>query len=282
MSDGTTRNIFVVTSREAYKGFFSDDWGERIDTLARPAKKLYPLIFDLVMEWRAAAYTASLPTAIIDHLKNYHDAFINDGNLNTNLIEIAENVPALLAHELPDLLFNPEDIRRIQAKLVDIGARFMQARLRSKTEFPLEETWRAYLESNVYKLLLWGSQRICYVSIYNSYENLIVHCVKIALSLTRCRTNSSEFKNQFSKAFGVTIRDKCWTNDSLNIVRVVRHSLSHAGGRITEDLAPLKHGFVVNDGRIQVTPEKAKELLSLLQDCVYSLAEKAITLPEFA
>jgi hypothetical protein len=71
-----TRDIYVDANPEAYRNFLSDDWAERIESLASPAPKLSALVFDLVLEWRAATYAMSLPAMIPDQIKRYHDAYV--------------------------------------------------------------------------------------------------------------------------------------------------------------------------------------------------------------
>ena len=281
MKDDILRTVYVTTTLDAYRNFFSDDWGERVDRLTANKPKLSEIVFDLMMEWRAAAYTASLPVSILEHMKAYHDGFVKTGELNTNLLRLAQVIPAKLAQELPELAADPSLIRRIQEKLVDLGAKMEEARDNATMEFPLEETWQSYLQEHVYQLSLWGSQRICFVSIYNSYENFLIRAVCIAQSIDSCRTSNKDFKKYLVESFGGPLQDKCWTGSDVNIARLARHALSHAGGRVTDKLEKQDHGFVIRDGRIQVVPEKTKALFSLLKDCVYSLAEKAITMPQF-
>lgn len=275
------RNVYVTTALDAYRNFLSDDWGERLDELTADKAKLSEIVFDLMLDWRAAAYTASLPVSILEHMKAFHDGFVNTGELNTTLLHLAQLIPGRLAQELPQLTLDPSALRYLQEKIVDLGAKIEGARDKSQCEFPLEETWQSYLEEHAYQLSLWGSQRICFVSIYNSYENFLVRAVCIAQSIPDCRSNDKEFKEYLVESFGRPLRDKCWTNNNVNIARLARHALSHAGGRVTAKLAKQHHGFVVRDGRIQVTPEKTRALFLLLRDCVYSLAEKAVTMPEF-
>src|SRR5262245_23849434 len=139
------------------------------------------------------------------------------------------------------------------------------------------------MKVSVFYLGLWGSQRIAYVAIYNAYDNFISHLVRSALNLARCRASEDGFKKRLVEAFGEPLKDKCWTDHRLNIARAARHSLSHAGGRVTKELGDLrpKHDFVVVDDRIQITPDKTRELFRLLTECVYALAEKAVTILQF-
>ncbi|MGA2062226.1 MAG: hypothetical protein ABSG67_17215 [Thermoguttaceae bacterium] len=281
MPEEIRRNAYIETSLESYRDFFSDDWGERIDALTNSAPKLSEIVFDIMMEWRAAAYTASLPVSILDTMKAYHDGFVKTGELNSTILRLAKGVTAKLARKVPELTADTSLIRRLQEQIIVLGADLEDARSRAKLEFPMKEVWNSYLDKYPYQLSLWGSQRICYVSIYNSYENFLVRSLQIARSISNCRATDRDFKKKFADSFGNLLLNKCWTSNGINIARLARHALSHAGGRVTDDLAKQKHGFVVRDGRIQVTPEKTKALFSLLKDSVYALAEKAVIMKEF-
>ena len=281
MPEESIRTVYLNTKHEDYRNFFSDDWGERINRLTEHKPKLSELVFDLMMGWRAAAYTASQPLSILDHMKAFHDAFVNTGQINTTLLRLAEIIPGRLANDLPELTVDPTVVRRIREKLVDIGAEIENDRAEAQVEFPLEKTWESYLADDAFQLSLWGSQRICYVSIYNSYEDFLVRAVSIGSGIDGLRTTEKHFKKTLVGTFGEQIRDKCWTDPQINIARLARHAISHAGGRVTEALGKQNHGFVVRDGRIQIVPENTRALFAMLRDAAFALAESATEAEEF-
>ena len=276
------RKIHIASDLDDYRNFFSDDWGKRIDELTVNTGQLDPLIFDLMMEWRAAAYTASLPALILEHMKAYHDGFVKTRELNTTLMHLANGIVARMESKLPEITSDPSLLRRIRKTVLDLGVEVEDARDASAFDFPMQETWQSYLQEYVYQLSLWGSQRICYVAIYNSYDNFLTQCVRIASALTEYRSlPRKKFLSDFSVVFGERLLKKCCDNKDLDIARCARNALSHAGGRVTPELG-LSHGFVVVDGYIHITPKDTKGLFSLLKDAVYVLAEEVITLPAFA
>jgi hypothetical protein len=283
MAGEVIRNIYIETELGAYRNFYSDEWCHRIDALASTAPKLSEILIDVMLEWRAAAYAAAIPALLPDQVKGYHDSFVNTGEVNTMLLEVVQGVTAKLAPRVPDITSDHELRRRFQTEVVKLAAEVAEARAKVKLDFPLERVWTEYLDEPSYQLGLWGSQQIAFVSIYNSYDNFIGQFVRIALSLDDCRTSTREFKKQLREAVGDDLKDKCWTNNALHLVREARHSLSHAGGRVTKELSDIKptHGFVVVGGRIQVSPEKTKALYVLLTECVYALAEKGATMSVF-
>lgn len=273
--------VYITTSLESYRDFLSDDWATRIEALTTAAPKLSEIVLDLIVDWRAAAYTASLPAMALDQVKAYHDGYVNTSKINTAFLDLADVVIAKLATKLPELTVDPQLISRLRTAIVDLGVEWNDACRTTSVEFPTERVWNSCLNHIAYQLCLWGSQRICYVSIYNSYENFIVRALCVARSTDACRVTDHDFKDQFANSFGSNLLGKCWTRDAINVVRLVRHSLSHAGGCVTKHLAKQNHDFVLQDDRIQVTPDKTKALFSLLKDSVYALAEKAVAMPSF-
>jgi hypothetical protein len=284
LPDDSLRKVHIETDIEAYRYLLSDDWGERVFALTEIAPKLSTLIFDLMIGWRAAAYTASLPVSIVEHLKSFHDSYVNSGEINTTLLRIMPATMQKLVPRVPELTGDPELVRKLQKAIADIGTEIEEARGNTKIEFPFEETWQDYLTNHVFQLSLWGSQQIAFVSIYNSYDNFVAQLVGIALSLDEYpRTAGKKFKKHFCDAFGEQLKEKCWTKHELQVVREVRHALSHAGGRVTTELDAHrpKHDFIVVEERLQVTPDKTKALFVLLKDCVYSLSEAAVKMNQF-
>lgn len=283
MADDILRKVYVHTTPDSYRNFLSDDWAARIDALTSPAPKLSALVLDVVLDWRAAAYAVSLPAMLPEQVKGYHDSFVNSGEINTTLLRLAEGICRKLVRRIPELTSDPALIRRLQTEIVNLGSDLEMAKSGTEIELPLDELWQEYIKLPAFYLGLWGSQRIGYVSIYNAYDNFVVEMVKLALSPPRCRSSEDGFKKLFADAFGEPLKAKCWTDSRLNIARVARHALSHAAGRVTKELDDLrpKHSFVVEDGRIQITPDDTKHLYSLLKDCVYALAEKAVAMPQF-
>ena len=283
MSDDVLRKVYVHTTPDSYRNFLSDDWAARIDALTSPVPKLSALVLDVVLDWRAAAYAVSLPAMLPEQVKGYHDSFVNSGEINTTFLRLAEGICRKLVRLIPELTSDPALIRRLQAEIVNLGSDLEAAKSGTEIELPLHELWQEYITLPAFYLGLWGSQRIGYVSIYNAYDNFVVEMVRLALSPPRCRSSDSGFNNLFTNAFGEPLKAKCWTDSPVNIARAARHTLSHAGGRVTKELNDLrpKHDFVVEGGRIQITPDKTKDLYAVLKDCVYALAEKAVTMPQF-
>ena len=283
MTDEIIRTIQLTVDKDQYRGFLSDDWCETLEKRTSTKASLSEIAIDLMMEWRAAAYTASLPVAVIDQLKGYHDAFVKDGDLNTGLLRLADALISKLTASLPEVSLDPTITRNIRKTIVEIGAELIEARdkAKSEVEFPLEATWQEYLKKSAFQLSIWGSQRVCFVAAYNAFENFVVRTIAHAVGCPTLRVTDSNFKTLFRQVYGDGLFSSCWTNNQIHVARLARHALSHAGGRLTKALSEQTHGFETRDGYIQITPEKNRELFALLQGAVSSLVETAVTLASF-
>jgi hypothetical protein len=234
-----------------------------------------------MVDWRAAAYTAAMPVQIIEHMKAFHNKFVNEEVTNTALLDVTGKIIEKLGTMVDSLSAEPGTVRKLRAAIIDIGAEFQRARNSITIEFPLEATWNDYLTNTAYKVSLWGSQRVCYVAIYNAYENFLARCVATAGNLRRCRTSDRRFRRHFVEAFNEQLLERCWLDAGVEMARLARHALSHAGGRLTCALRGKEHRFVVRDEVIQIAPDDTRALFGLLTERAAELAAAAAALPQF-
>lgn len=283
MKEQVVRHIFVHDVLDSYRNFFDNEWSAKLLSVARGRKHLEELLYDLILEWRGAVYTTALPHELLESIRNFHDGFVKSNTPNTDLLRLSEGIRTRFNKEIDELRLDTSLSRIIQEKIVQIGAEIIELHKNAPIEFPIEQGWQDYLEIPAYKISIWGSQRISFVALYNSYDNFITQCTRIAKGLNEYRRKrEKEFKKDFRDAFGEELLKICWTNDELNMFRAARNSLTHAGGRVTDELRKYKHDFELEDDRIQVTPDKTKALYNLLKKSVLALSEKAAAMQQFS
>lgn len=281
MTSEWIRNIHIDTRYESYKDFFSDDWGHRIDAIVRDASKLRLFALDLLADWRGAAYAVSFPTVMVEHFRSFAEGYVNESSPSTGILRFSEVVLTKLSRELPDLSAHPQLKRDLHKRIVCLSAEILDAHSQVKLEFPSEQIWEQYLGDHVYQITIWSLLRICYVAVYNAYDNFIHRCTSTAHTSEDVRTSNNDFKRKLCDAFGPAVTQQCWTNAAIRRARRTRHALAHAGGRETDDLRRESHNFAVHDGVIHIMPEDIKELYSTLKDAVLVLAETAKGKPAF-
>lgn len=66
------------------------------------------------------------------------------------------------------------------------------------------------------------------------------------------------------------------------IARLARHALSHAGGRVTDELHKYRphHGFDIEGGELQVKATDTRQIFDQLKHRAFALVEAAISLPK--
>jgi hypothetical protein len=275
-------NIFIDDRMESYRNFFGDDWGQSMEALTAAAPKLDRLVLDLMLDWRGAAYTVSFPAIMLDLFRSFAEGYVNDPEPNTSLLRLADSLLAALSQKLPEISADPQLQRKLRETHVAMAAELRDAQSKVRMEFPIDQIWHDYVKHHVYRITIWSSLRICYVAIYNAYDNYVCQCISTANNGLEVQTTPKKnFNAKFKGAFGEQAFQKCWANSDIIIARLARHSLSHAGGRETRKLADRSHHIHVLDGVLQIAPKDVKELYVTLKDAAYELADVAKDLSEF-
>src|SRR5205809_4273827 len=142
----------------------------------------------------------------------------------------------------------------------------MVARAAVKNEYPIEPMWAQFMNEAPFRISLWASQRVAFVAFYNAYEAFIVDCLKIGTGRSQLRlTDKKPFNEALRSGLSKDISIPCWPHHEINIARLVRHALSHNGGRETEDLKKQKHGIKLIGEELQVVPEDNHRMLRRLR-----------------
>ena len=166
-------------------------------------------------------------------------------------------------------------------ELATIAGEFRDRAAKAKTDFPIEPIWAEFMNDTAFRLSLWSSQRIAFVAFYNAYEVFLVDCLKMATGLTSLRTQMEEFRKGLRNALRDDIADPCWFHPEINIARLVRHALSHNGGRQTSHLQKQKHGIKLIGEELQIVPEDNHRMLRRLRKAVEKVIEVTRDDPKF-
>jgi hypothetical protein len=237
------RHIFTERDINAYQGYLPDEWGENTIGPIPEGTVLERLLLDLALAWRTASYTAQMPASSI---RAMHAAAVGRASFvspDSSIVAYSEKIIAELIRKVPELTDNPALRTRLMESLATIASEFRDRAAKITTDFPIEPIWADFMNNAAFRLSLWSSQRIAFIAFYNAYEVFLVDCLKVATGLTSLRTQMEEFRKGLRNSFRENIADSCWFNSGINIARLVRHALSHNGGRQTEDLKKQKHGI---------------------------------------
>jgi hypothetical protein len=270
------KSILVDDRQEQYTTFFQDDFAKQAIAASRHHSGLRQLTFDFVAELRGISYAAALPVLVPSSIKEFHDSFANAEPSSTGILKYSKAILTRLAREIPELLISSELNHKLQIELVRISNEITEIDSRVKTELDGELLWRHYLSQGPFHLGLHSTLRQCYLNIYGAFENFVVRCVSIADGKSPMRASDNDFKKSLRRHFG-EIADGCWYSTDLNAARLVRHSLIHAGGRITNDLMKIKIPIIVHEEHLHVFPEHLRSLYAV----VSAAALKFVRAPVF-
>ncbi len=280
MSGGITYPIFVDEELESYQTFFDHTWAANIDKLAAGTKLESP-IFNLCVNWKAAANTCIGPWLICNSVSEFSAGFAMGREpfavqlINAYANRLPAEMPSLSNMRRKEL---SAAVRKIGTELKDLLAQQAQ-----KFTVSANEMWTTFLNgaaSYEFRLNIWGSQRTSYGTIYHTYENFIREAVGLALGMSNYKAPQlSTLLKDCSRLFGKPIADVCLDDADVKAARLVRNALAHNGGKETNQLHGVVHGIRIENGELQIMAPDTRRLFDMLKDRAYKLAEKAITLP---
>jgi hypothetical protein len=278
--DDLDKKYRIDDHRESYQNMFSDNWCERVSTISDDSQILRQFVFDLIADWRGAHYTASFPAMLPDMQINLAKGLIGDPVTDSTILRIADTVLIKLAQDISEVTEDSLLRQKLYGNIVNTASDFKTAQ--NKVPFPLtiDQLWQAHLSNEVFQLTVCNALRICYVSIYNTYDNFIGQCISIAHSKEIRTSDGKDFRKLFLTAIGENALDKCWAGEEIDMARKIRHKLSHAGGRVDSNFK-YKDKCLIEDNVIQILPDEIKQLFSVLKEAVSVLVDIAKDKPEF-
>jgi hypothetical protein len=274
--------IYIDERISLYEGYLPDDWTGNVLDTSKPTAALYQIVADLVLAWRTAAYTASMPVTMIKAMQAATLSCAKFMSPDASIVAFSDAILARVSRKVPELFEDSRLRERLMKELVTLADEFRAQRAAVTAEMPVEPIWQDFLKHDAFMLSVWSSQRVSFVAFYNAYEAFLVDCAKRALGVTQLRAQDKPFLDALRTAFGSDLSVPCWTHHEIQIGREVRHSLSHAGGRETNDLKKRKHGIKLMGGALQIVPDDNHRLLRRLRLGVDVIVAAAAVHPKFA
>jgi hypothetical protein len=272
----------LVDSRyETYRSCFTRAQAEALLDAVRGMPKLERLVDNLAINWRAASDAGATGREILDNACAAPGLYYSGDIPDEHLQDISEACFRALADVVPEITRNKDLASRIKTAALRSARRVRTLRQNAPVRFPEDAIWSILMQDMRFGLRLHDSQRLCYSNLYNSYETFLVDLMRMVGNRTRLRATEPEFKDIFRRHFGEQLIQQCWFDQRIDIARVTRHALSHAGGRITPDLLKLNTSFIVQDGLLQIWPNDNWNLVQLLHERVMRLLVKASNLSQF-
>lgn len=284
MSSDLPRQLYVDGNFNSYKGWMEPEWAIAVADRADSAPVLREFVLDLLLSWRTTGYNASLPVVLVQGLKDFADGYTRDRSNDSGIIAFASGVLERLSRELPEIVADRELQSKLKARLLDLATEFERARALVNVEFQVAPLWESYLKTEPFTMTVWASQRISYVAFYNAYEAFLTHCVRLALGQPNLRSMDKAFNKALQTRFTKDLSETCWLRPEIHVGRLVRHALSHNGGRETDKLKEQGHSIRMIDGDdvLHIAPADIHSLLRSLKGGVLEMVDVCVELPQFS
>lgn len=267
--------IYIDNSLESYKDYLDSKRIKKIATRVDEDTVLGKHFFRLFMDLRGIHYNASMPYILPHSIATFHSGYTQSLNPNRSLLNFASAIMKRLSNEVPQLIKNRRLARKIKQRLVEMSSDYLDI----DQKFPVIDSkslWDNYLdmENPTFAYAVWSNQRVSYLSGFSAYDNFMARVVQDALNLPKCRTTYRNFPENVKEAFGSEVAGIAWTGNEMKTLREIRHSLAHAGGKVTDKLRQRNHECVLENDIIQITPDNIKRLFRAITSAVEGIVDK--------
>jgi hypothetical protein len=276
------RTIHTETEMHGYEGYLPDEWCNKIVGLVPDGTVIDRVFLDLLMSWRSTAYTAQMPATAVRAL---HAATLGRGNFvspDRSIVAYSDQIIQRLTQRVPELMDDRPLRATLVAELAMIASEFRDRAASVQEEYPIQPIWNHFMGDVAFRISLWASQRVAFVAFYNAYEGFLLDTLKVGTGLPSLRsTDKKVFNEALRTALGKDVSGPCWSHHEINIARLVRHALSHNGGRETVELRSHKHGVKLFGDALQIVPEDNHRMLRRLRLAVEEIIRVTIGSTKF-
>jgi hypothetical protein len=286
MPDDILTKVSIETGYDAYTSLWDSEYTKQLFEVAGDSAILRQLVLDLSMTWKAANYTHAAPPLLIQGIHDFYKNLMNVDDLECVTVKAFNIVVSEMQAHL-----SLAHLRNLRMRVERGASAAKRQAIKQLNDLSMCKAWPKYLAGDPFRLMIWGTQRLAYVAVWDGYEAFVKALIKtIEPKASRDR---ELFKKVFVDKFKHELFQDCWsTEDSpegkghpVNVGRVVRNTLCHAGGRVGKFFSDLpeeqRKNIDVVEGKIQIWPTNTRTLYNALKDRVLALAKEAATMACF-
>ena len=266
---------------KSYDPLFKRAWAEEIGEVVE-GTPYHDSVMDLCISFKAASHTHTMPQLMVKGLESFWAAYRDPEHATAFVPKIINHVTGRVSGELRlSNKYQKHRLRESVAKLAVEADRANKVAQESET-FPADKLWHWYIShdeesAGQFQLLIWGSQRFCYQSLFHAHESFLraVLCIKIPKG-TNWRPNFELLSDETTAHLGAAIAAECVDHEEVDTARIIRNCLAHNGGRVTKTVKDSKHKIVVEGGMLQIMPDDNRALYALLTDRATKFVRAAV------
>ena len=266
----------------SYQGFMDYDWAKSVDGLVAGTVLEYP-VFDLVMSWKGASNTFTMPLLMVEGSASFWTSYSQSHIDRSMVCSIIRELSARLCGEVELTNVKKKEVTRALDRIVR-DAEMAERVTRDAFVFPVDELWHSYLTPEQpgtaeFRLILWTSQRLCFVSLIHAYEFFVQDVLRVIGGKPDAwRPHFTALEAEAKRLLGEPIAYECLKHPEIELARDIRNSFAHNGGKNTDNLEGRHNIRTCPDNRLLIWPENNRELFELLKHRASRFINAAIDL----
>lgn len=251
-----------------YDHFFANAWARRMLAKVKGTSLHDPMLV-LCISWKAQSAAHTLPKVFIDAMEKVFDESLNTpSDFGRKLIRAIRDQ---LVSRLNISNMKKKELAAITNEISDTYDKC------EPTPFDREATWQGLLGAGDFRLSIHAIERNCFCTLYHDYESFFRDVLAVLNGGKRIRIyNLETLISKTDEFLGKEIAESCLTDDTIQIPRLVRNSFGHTGGRETDELKSVAHGFPVHDDKLIVLAHHTVQLYKDLAAAVEKITDAAL------
>ena len=269
-------NIKLDDDINSYEGFFDHQWAKKFSSLVE-STKLSDAAFNLCAEWKGISNARRLLWLMMNGLKDAVDSALNSHTPFP--LQVIQGLVKRIADQVEThrISLSPQDRAALCSEIQGIESQIIQKLHDNPVSEDLNQIWATYLKEPEILLAIWMSEINAFRSIYFAYESFLIKTVEIATRRQGLRANDLE--RELRDLFGENVLQTCWTDEAIDLPRLIRHALVHNGFKPTGELGSRYKGkFLVEDGKIVIMAHHTNQLFHSMKESALFFVNEAIKL----
>jgi len=260
----------------AYEGFFDHQWAKQFSSLVE-STKLNDAAFNLCAELKGISNARRLPWLMMNGLKDSIDSALNTHTPFP--LQVIQGLIERIATQAENhhIFFSTQDRAALCSEVQEIESQITQELSENPANEDLNQIWSTYLQEPEFLLAIWMSEINSFRSIYFAYENFLIKVVEIATRKQGLRAD--DLNSELPQLLGEKVLRSCWTDEAIDLPRLIRHSLVHNGFKPSGELGSKYNGkFQVENGTIVIMAHHTNQLFLSVKEKILVFATEAIKL----
>lgn len=278
--DEPVRHIANDPDLMSYRSFLDYEWAREIAAKSR-STILERSVLDLIMSWKGSSNTFAVPLLMVEGSASFWTAYSKSHCDQSMVFAIIQKLGDRICNEVQFTNVKQKAVKSAINRIVQEAAQAEEV-ARAAFVFPTDELWNSYLTprqpgSAEFHLILWTSQRLCFISLFHAYEFFVQEVLRVQSSKPDSwRPSFSELVTEMKRVFGEEVTNECLTHAEVDSAKRVRNSLAHNGGKETDDLKDRHNIKTCPDGRLLIWPKDNRSLFELLKTRATKIVDAAL------